>query len=37
MKVNVAETQKEKVLSEIDSATERLKKIFGEEIVIVNK
>lgn len=37
MKVKIAEPQKEKVLSEIDSATERLKKIFGEEVVIVNK
>lgn len=34
-KVKIAEPKREKILSEIDAATERMKKIFGEEIVIV--
>ncbi len=35
MELKVAEPRKEKILNEIDSATERLKKIFGDDVVIV--
>ncbi len=35
--IEVEEYQKEKLLSEVDEATERIKKIFGDDIVIIKK
>ena len=35
--IEVEEYQKEKLLSEVDDATERIKKIFGDDIVIIKK
>jgi hypothetical protein len=35
--IKVEEYHKEKLLSEVDDATERLKKIFGDDIVIIKK
>ncbi|MBQ7339694.1 MAG: DNA polymerase III subunit gamma/tau [Clostridia bacterium] len=35
--IEVEEYKKEKLLSEVDDATERIKKIFGEDIVIIKK